>query len=180
VVAVGCETTSKMNAPFPTSEITPIDATTTPVEIPTVEAGPRNFGGVQVEVNEEGLPFKYSLPNGIDGTFDVSQMRIFRNKAIVQQEVEFASHMSYEGPSFDEIYKESPEKPRTLELPKDVMSEDELRQKGVEIIQGDTKLYIRHQAFEADGPLAAFDGQGRKLIIAAVDGPYDDKEFMRD
>lgn len=154
---------------------------TSPTEVSPArtEAGKRYFSGVEVEIDSEGLPVKYTLPTDQTGFFDRSQMRNIREKAIAEKEVEFAAHVPW-----DEIpgsnYTPSAEKPRTPELPKDVMTEQELLAKGVEIIQGRKKLFIRKQAFETGGPLEAFNGSDRKLILVPVDGPYIGNDFMAD
>lgn len=69
-------------------------------------------------------------------------------------------------------YKPSVEHPKTSELPKDVLSEGELKKRGVRIIQADnTNLYIREGAFAEGAPLEDHNKSGSQLTIVLVDGP---------
>ena len=73
------------------------------------------------------------------------------------------------------------EHPRTSELPKDVLSEEELKKRGIEIIQADnTNLYIREGAFAQGEPLADFNNGDRELTIVLINGPVVSPYFMSD
>lgn len=68
-------------------------------------------------------------------------------------------------------YQSSTEHPLSKEKPEDVLTKEELAQRGIEIIQTEeVKLHIRPGAFKKGALLEAFTPSGkRNLIIALVD-----------
>lgn len=128
-----------------------------------------------------GLPIKYISSNGDEMYFDAEKIKSLRRKAIASGQSEIIGafrNLRIGLPTDSTVYLK--EHPKTENLPNDVLSEEELRAKGVNIIQADsTKLYIRKRALEKDGPLADFDTTNRELTIVCVDGPIDDY-FLQD
>lgn len=113
-----------------------------------------------------------------DITINQSAMEQLRQKAVDEHFPQLAfTSQGY----FEEPYQ-SVEHPVLKELPKDVLTPEELAVKGIFIIQGtDTQLFIRENAFNSDGPLKYYDGKnGRKLQIVLVDGPVIATRYMND
>ena len=140
------------------------------VQSPTHEA-PRaqdykclTFKNVKVFIDKEGLPVEYVLPDGKKIQFDKVEIERIREKAIYDKEPEVISVIS-----LDRLSNFSTEHPKVTELPEDVLSEEELEKRGVEIIQDNEndygRLYIREAAFEKGALLEDFNNTGRKLTI---------------
>lgn len=133
--------------------------------------------GVSILLNSDGLPQRASLPDGeIKYFFNADTLRL-REMAIRSGEPEIIEVFKLpEGtvplrqPENNE--KVTDKKPRTFELPRDVIPMGELARRGVEIIQAKTtQLYIREGAFDKAEPLAGFNNTGRKLTITLLDTP---------
>lgn len=124
--------------------------------------------GVRIVKTLDGIPIVCTFPDGQIVTLDVNQMRDVRNQAILANEPQVAFIKDFDDSK--KSYTPNTEHPQVLELPKDVLPEEEVLRRGVQIIQPDTtRLNIRQGAFENDGPLAQFNNTGRRLIIALVD-----------
>lgn len=116
---------------------------------------------------------------------DGSSLQLDRNKVLTSLETAKRSGMPQviDGqvasiPTWKE--KEAQGIPR-FSLPDDVVSEQDLSEKGIKIIQPDnTHLYIRESAFMQGGPLETFNIGKRNLTIVLVDGPTPTEQFMKD
>lgn len=66
-------------------------------------------------------------------------------------------------------------------MPSDVLSEAELEERGIKIVQGETQLYIRSSAFDQGNLLDAYQpGGSEKLTFVIVDGPCVSTSYMGD
>ncbi len=132
-------------------------------------------GGITVFYNNEGLPVKYEKSDGSTVYFDVNKIHKAQEKSaqsgepILIDSLTIPLSVNSDGPS----PTPRAEHPIYPELPTDVMSEIELKKRGITIIQANnTDLHIRKNAFEPGGILAAYDGKTpRKLLIALIDDP---------
>jgi len=142
-----------------------------------------NFYGGQISV-EGSIPTGYVLFDGTSSIFDRTEVEGLRQQAISSDEPTIIAMFPYKGAyiSPDQFKPKHPEQhPQLLKLPEDVLSDEELSEKGVTIIQSDSvRLHIRKSAFEKDGPLARFnDGFMKKITIALIDGPAVSTDFMQ-
>lgn len=138
------------------------------------------FHNMKVSIDKEGIPIEYILPDGKKVSFDREEVKKLREKAISSKEPEIITMIPIEDSSGSE-YIPSPERPRTLELPKDVLSEEELEKRGVKIIQADnTNLFVREGAFGKDALLEDFNNTDRKLTIVLVNGTWINPLYMQD
>lgn len=147
--------------------------------------------GALVELNERNLPLRCILPDNKTVNFDPKEVEKIRAEAISSQEPGLFTVLrlpigSVHSP-YDSIPKASvkeSEDHSVAELPKDTLSEAELKEKGIEIIQAGAtsavKLYVRQGAFEEGEPLSSFDKNGRKLTIALIDAPLISSEALED
>lgn len=156
IAAVGCEVAPKK----PT-----VEPSATPESV--IRAG-----GYEIFINGEGLPYKYKDPADRETQFDMKLVTASRDSALKSEEPEVVDLIPVPPSSFiSSAISYSRDHPETPKLPDDVLSEAELKKRGIEIIQADnTTLSIRKGAFEEGGPLVQFDGK-RKLIIAVLDAP---------
>lgn len=144
-----------------------------------------NFWGGRIDV-ERGLPKSYVLFDGTSGVFNPQEVADLRRLAMYLGEPQIITTLPFKGmyPLPNTFSPKHPEQhPQLLTLPKDVLSDKQLKEeKGIDIIQSNhTRLYIRPKAFEKDGPLARFDdGSRKKMTIVFVDGPAVSTEFMQD
>ncbi|OGD87195.1 hypothetical protein A2870_03540 [Candidatus Curtissbacteria bacterium RIFCSPHIGHO2_01_FULL_41_11] len=145
------------------------------------------YGLNQIEVmfTDDGLPIKCRLEDGCVVLFDQEAVKMAREKAIVSEEPEIIDViLTPQKPEADNDIEPkyfSKSKPLRESLPDDVLSEAELAQKGIKIIQSDnTELYIRKQAFEKGNLLEDFTGGGRKLTIVLVNGSVISPNLLKD
>lgn len=142
------------------------------------------FDNIKVAIDKDGLPVSYFPPDGKEIKFDKVEMQKLRDGAVLNKEPEIITILDFPAnknfnPETD-LTEYTDMHPRVSELPKDVLSDEELRKRGVTIVQSDkTNLYIRNSAFEHDGPLAEFnDSIQKKLTIVLVDGPIVSRDFI--
>lgn len=139
--------------------------------------------GYKFIVNSDGIPQGYTDPKGEYTRFNMAKMSELRENATRDRLPEVVGLIKIENPSDDEREISYDEKVRPFfkELPEDVLSEEELAQHGVRIIQAEnSKLNIRQSAFEEGGSLAHLEQKGRKLIISLVDGNAISRDLMKD
>jgi hypothetical protein len=127
--------------------------------------------GNTVFINAEGLPVTCRTREGNDVVFDISVMRQARERARAAREPEVGATLSIlSRESAPALTVGSPEYPITHELKPDTLTDEQLKQRNITIIQGaTTQLYLREGAFYEGAPLAEFDGS-RSLTIVLVDG----------
>lgn len=156
IATVGCESAPKKPA---------IEPSATPESVIETD-------GYEIFINGEGLPYKYRDSAGGETQFDMKLVTASRESALKHEEPEVVDLIPVPPSSFiSSAISYSRDHPETSKLPDDVLSEVELKEHGIKIIQADnTTLSIRKGAFEEGGPLAQFDGK-RKLIIAVLDAP---------
>jgi len=143
-----------------------------------------NFWGGQINVVDD-IPTSYDLFDGTTGVFPKQEVVKLRSLAMDLREPQIITMLPYKG-KYVLKYPFSPkhpeQHPQLLKLPKDVLSDKQLTEKGVTIIQSDSvRLHIRKSAFEKDGPLARFDdGSVKKITIVLIDGLAVLREYMQD
>lgn len=144
-------------------------------------------GKFKVEINRDGLPVRCTLPDGRQIPFDLNEVLRARNLAISSKETQLISVIelppSHPDNSSDDIFPSSSISIKESDLPKDILSRQELLKRGVNIIQppGEMELRIRQGAFEGDGLLSSsLNKSGKNLTIVLLDAPFLSKEFMQD
>jgi len=142
-------------------------------------------GLIRIAIDKEGLPVSYLSPDGKEIGFDRAEIQKLKEKAVANKEPEVITILSLPASkNVDPTYLTSytDKHPRVLELPKDVLSNEELQKRGVIIVQSPkTNLYIRESAFGENGPLADFnDAAQKKLTIVLIDGPIVSRGFIDD
>lgn len=144
----------------------------------------KTIEGVKVAFDQDSLPVKYVLPDGQEVVLDREEIKKLKEKAISSKEPEIVTILRMDKHGSDlslRSNKSSIEHPVLSELPDDVLSEEELTKKGVNIIQADsTHFYIRKEAFAKGALLEDFNNTGRKINIVLVDGPLVNNYFMSD
>jgi hypothetical protein len=144
------------------------------------------FGDIEIVVDEKtNLPVKYISPDGKEVILDQEKIGKIKERAIVSGEpeiiTEFMTIDEQQGNFQQEGDNYSLEHPEVLELPGDVLSEEELLAKGIFILQPEsTNLSIRKSAFEEDGPLVRFSDGSKKLNIILIDGGVLDEKYLND
>ncbi len=147
--------------------------------------------GVKLFINHEGLPISLVTPDGNSVRYDLDKMRLIRDKSISLHEPEPIDAIKLLSDSTDDTLIDelpqtiassvTPAKPETASLPHDVLSSEELLQKGIDIIQGkSTNLYIRSGAFEKGEPLSGIRSTRRRMTIALLDTPIVNKAALVD
>lgn len=174
VIPKSTEVKSVVQTPTATPSPTP---TAKPTEqIPTT----RDYWvgeGVTLIVDSEGVPIEYSILGSGFGSnlqkLDRAEVLAAREKARVSGEPEVFNVILWSTESGPQEFVPTDERPKTKTLPTDTLTEDELAERGITIIQGDeTKLHIRTGAFVEGELLDTFDPNGeQKLKIVLVDGP---------
>ncbi len=135
--------------------------------------------GNRIYLNKNRIPVRCETRDGQKILFDLKETEKARQKAIDSKDSQVLKLISVI--QEEKKYIESSVQPRTTELPSDVLSEEELGQKGVKIIQAEaTQLHIRKGAFEKNEPLEEFNNSDRKLMVVLVDGPYLFQRFLSD
>lgn len=144
----------------------------------------KTFDSIKVAIDKDGLPVSYLPPDGKEIKFDKVEMQNLKDRAILNKEpeiitiIDLPASKSFNPETNLTDYTEM--HPRVLELPKDVLSNEELQKRGVTIVQSDkTNLYIRSSAFEPNGPLADFNyPPQKKLTVVLIDGPIVSRDFI--
>ncbi len=166
----------------PSPTLTP-EPTLTSVPPPTAEFFSRqNIEGAVFVFDSQHQPVSYTLPSGESIEFDPTEIRRVRERAKQSQETEVLDTIRFQtkeanNPNIPTINnRSSTEHPVLKTLPKNTLTEVELKQRNIEVIQADnTQLYIRSQAFEEGGPLQYFQG---KIIL--VPGPVVSPGYLKD
>lgn len=142
-----------------------------------------SFPGGNIYV-KDALPTGYKLFNGTSGVFNRAEVVNLRDLARSRHEPQIITMFPYQGPYVTQATfspKHPEQHPQLLTLPKDVLLPEQLKEKGIAIIQSDrTHLYIKPQAFEKDGPLVRFNDGSRKMTIVLIDDPVVSRESMQD
>lgn len=142
-----------------------------------------NIEGVEFTLDENNVPISYKTPEGKIVNFDRDQLEITRKKATSSKEPEI--HTVIDIPENSQVATQtqnSHEHPVMQELPQDILSEQELQARGINILQSDnTQLYIRSKAFEKDGPLADYSPDNKnQLKIVLLNAPLVSDAYMND
>lgn len=214
IISSGCGNVEKQNTP-PPPEPTPavsqvekmpsesIQFTRTPPSTETSSTPSltesqfehMSINGIDVALDKEGLPVFYKTADGKKVGFDRDEMRRIKTKAIENKEPEVITVIRSEEEKGESKFQGTKERPLTKKLPKDVVSEEELAERGIKIIQAPQNpnnekpinLYIREGAFEEGALLHAYENQANKdaesslqLTIALVDAPFVAQRFLQD
>lgn len=198
------ETSTATLIPFTSTETpTPIPAQTSkPPEVPITIITPKSVVtptetprpqeqydyahvlGVEVAFNRERLPVKYTLPDGKEVVLDKEEVKRARDKAVGSGEPEIVTMILLDNAtqeSNNTNYEYSLEYPKTSILPKDVLSEDELKSRGVTILQNNgTNLFIRKGAFEKGGLLEYLNNTKRELSIVLLNNLTVSEQYLND
>jgi hypothetical protein len=143
-------------------------------EVIAPDLEPIHFGKDILWVDRDGLPRKVSTSQGELMELDRRLMQESRDRVLNRKEVEVAAVFGvWKEEWLPQVKMGGREHPQLKELPEDVLSEEELKTRRVEIYQDDspTKLHIRASAFEPGMPLDFLAKEGRQLVIAMVNGP---------
>lgn len=196
IISSGCGNTQQTE-PQVTPETTPLSTPVLPIEPtmivrPTETPKPLEYDymdvsdDVKVAVDKEGLPVKYIvLSTNEEVYFDKEEMRKLREKAISSKEPEIIKMFLQIKPVLPSkfSYKESnaDKHPKTLELSKDIVSEEDLRKRGITILQPEnTNLFIREGAFAKGGILEDFNNEERRLNIVFLNGSTITQKYLND
>jgi hypothetical protein len=142
-------------------------------------------GGVRIVFDEEGKPVSYRVGDEEEVMFDAGEV-----EAVIEASGEshepgilwaIQSPSTYWSGGGNEEFSPSADKPLITEMPSDVLSEAELEERGIKIVQGETQLYIRSSAFDQGNLLDAYQpGGSEKLTFVIVDGPCVSTSYMSD
>jgi hypothetical protein len=142
-----------------------------------------NEWGVKIKYNQEGMPLSYDV-NGNETFIDKEELKRLQEKAKSEGLPQLVFYAN--APNSDSIQPNNSEgsldRPKIEELPQDVLSEEELADRGITIIQGEkVKLHLRESAFSPGSSLDSFKPGGEnKLTIVLVDGPSVSGAYMKD
>jgi hypothetical protein len=132
-----------------------------------------------------GIPTKYILPSGEVVYFDQEKMNAAREEAVRTQKYTEAEIVVYDSVKDENIpgINSSPEHPVLTELPKDVLSDEELAKYNIKIIQAAPdkgeeamKIYVRKSAVEEKDGI--FGNLKNGLTIVALNAPYICREMF--
>ncbi len=167
-----------------------VPSATLPVELPTpVDIKPSkerviDLDGAQVYLNSEGLPEAYLGQDGVIVNFNVDEARKARDLARINGEEEVfkmfrvdVEHLNITTTPADFSEKH----PVEAYLPKDTLTDAELKKRGIEIIQSDyTELHIREGAFRDGELLSGYKDGKRKLIFVMIDEEVVSRHYLKD
>ncbi|PJE63788.1 hypothetical protein COU89_01400 [Candidatus Roizmanbacteria bacterium CG10_big_fil_rev_8_21_14_0_10_45_7] len=123
---------------------------------------------LSVSLDEENIPLSYTV-DGIEHIFTPEEKLQFldaKKHAVELNEVEPIKYIPFtvDQPTQKVESEENPAQPVTTELPTDILSKEELKERGVSVVTSHKKdaaqFYIRKGAFEAGGilePLALYN-----------------------
>lgn len=152
----------------------------------TLTSKPREIieNGIRIFIGADNLPSHYLTPEGTTVQFDKAVLLKAKQEAIANKERAYAAIIpdySYKQPELPGS-KSSPEHPVYDEKPDRTLNEEQLKERGINIIQSpDVELYIRSGAFEKENPLDTFaEGGSRKLTIVIMDSLNVASPFLRE
>ncbi|MCL4354029.1 hypothetical protein M1349_00985 [Patescibacteria group bacterium] len=123
-----------------------------------------NKGFIRVFYNKEKLPVMYELSNGKKIPLDLEKVKEAAQTAremnsTVLLDVGVMERYNTGNPKeLEEALIEDKDHPVFKELPSNVMTAQELAERGIRVVQGkDVNLYITSDAFDWDAPLEAFN-----------------------
>jgi hypothetical protein len=155
--------------PLPTD----IPATNTP-ETPSPKS--EYQGGITLNYNDEGTLVSYQTKSGETVAVDPEKIKALKETAATTHETQIIAVLDEPKPiETKKDFEQTDEKPIVSELPKDIVSDEELSLRGIKIIQtpGGTKLSIRKAAFNDGELLGNYKTKGdQKLTIVLVDNGY--------
>jgi hypothetical protein len=145
---------------------------------------------VKVGIDAEGLPVKSILPSGEEVRIAVAKSREARERAKHTQEPELCEIVKVPLSPEERIEREnrwalphefSEAHPEVEKLPEDILSEEELKEKGVTVVPtGKVQLHIRRDAFNEGGPLHVLNNSEVDMTIVLVDGPVVTSGYLND
>ncbi|KKR51204.1 MAG: hypothetical protein UT84_C0002G0065 [Candidatus Curtissbacteria bacterium GW2011_GWA1_40_16] len=168
-----------------------VPSATLPSELPTpVDLTPEktrviDLDGAQVYLNSDNLPEAYVGQDGVRVDFDIEEARKARETARIMGEEEVFKMFRVEVQHLNAIVVPSDyieKHPVEAYLPKDTLTDAELRKCGIEIIQSDyTELHIRQGAFREGELLSGYTPDGkRKLKFVMLDTDVVSRHYLKD
>ena len=149
-----------------------LNPTAIPIETPTElpKSKTEYKSGFTLQYDESGLLTSYETKSGIIVKLDQDKVKQLKETAASSQESQIIDIAKGDTkPEYQEEFKPTFEKPLTTEMPADIISEQELNQRGITIIQTEkgAQLSIRKAAFNKGELLAAYtkDGKNKLKII---------------
>lgn len=138
-----------------------------------------------IEDENGQLPYDVKLSSGDEITFDGDEMKALRDQALQSHEPVIVAiypvekqvlYISEAQPNTDPR-----EHPVLQDLPPDFITDtEELKQRGVEVIQGnDALLFVRQSAFSEGGVFHHLQLDGHQIRIVLVEGPYVSASFLQ-
>lgn len=147
----------------------------------------KEVGGITFTFDSEGIPKYYVDLQGHVQSFDKKQMLALQSRAKTEGVMEVVR--AFRGKETDtanlntKSFEYSQVKPETTELPKDTLTESELKERGITIVQSTngTELMLRSGAFEKGELLEGYEkGASKNLTIVLVPGPIIWTGYMKD
>ena len=134
----------------------------------------REVDGVTVFNTTNGLPGAIEVPSGETFYINPSKVEIAREKAVAGQNYQLVDIFSRERNAVSDAsfsyFMPMEDHPILSELPKDVLTDEQLSTKGIKIIQGNyTQFFIRQNAFEKDGIFTSLNDGTRNITFILVD-----------
>lgn len=175
--AIPTATRKPTSIPSPT-EVKPTAIPTATPELPQFTTPEGKF-----YMDTDGLPKRFVSDDGKETLFDKAEMKTLQQKAIAEKQPQLITLFPGKHIERPSINPKPAEHPVLSEAPKDVLSEEQLKQHGITIVQGkDTKLFIRPNAFLEKSALERYNKSNPniKLTIVLVDGPVVHSYFLQE
>jgi hypothetical protein len=163
-----------------TPTVTPI-----PTQKPTETLAPKftetEVGGVVFQLDSRRVPVSYRLPDGQLVEINQQELDKVRQQASINREPEVFKVIKFTSKEASKFNPGTKEHPVAKALPADVLSPEQLKKYGVEIVQPDnTELFIRKGAFEPMAPLADYASGKDKLKIVLLNAPLLHEGYFQD
>lgn len=170
---------------------TPIPATHAPTPTPSPTETPKPeysyvyaSGLIKIAIDKSGAPVSYTSADGETVSFDQEKIEELRQEAIATKEpvvINMIPLPQSDTPNPAYLDQYSPEHPKVDELPEDTLSDEQLAEKGIRIVQApNTSLHIRQGAFEKGGQFEDLLNEKKNITIVLVDGPTVAANYMQD
>ncbi|MBI2008623.1 twin-arginine translocation signal domain-containing protein, partial [Candidatus Amesbacteria bacterium] len=139
---------------------------------PKGEARVFSEGGVKVWEDQDGVPQRWADSKGNSGIFDKDELLKAKETANKESRFVVAAARVVNMTAGNEPVP-TVTRAETTNLPEDIVSHEQLGQRGIELISGEKiGVYFRQSAFSEGGVLADYtEGGDRKLVIIVADNP---------
>lgn len=156
----------------------------TPIDLTPSKTRVIDLDGAQVYLNSDNLPEAYIGQDGVRVDFNIEEARRAREQAKILGEPEVFRMFRVDVEHLNTTVLPSgysEKHPVEAYLPKDTLTEAELRKRGIEIIQSDfTELHIRQGAFEDGELLSGYSDGKRKLKFVMLDAEVVSRHYLKD